>query len=100
MSDNKSKTVADRKRINVHEDHELRYWSHRFGVSRDELKRAVNKFGVMADDVLAHLVGLGGTQPRHPTMLPNRNARKRLLGVRSPGATPTDDSRKFPARRT
>ena len=25
MSDDKSKTVADRKRINVHEDHELRY---------------------------------------------------------------------------
>ena len=51
MSDNRSKSVADRDRINVHEDHELRYWSHRFGVSRDELKRAVSKVGVMADDV-------------------------------------------------
>jgi uncharacterized protein DUF3606 len=51
MSDYKSKTVADRKRINIHEDHELRYWSNRLGVSRDELKRAVSKVGVMADDV-------------------------------------------------
>ena len=51
MSDDKSKTVADRKRINVHKDHELRYWSHRFGGSRDELKRTVSKVGVMADDV-------------------------------------------------
>ena len=51
MSDNKSKAVADRDRINVHEDHELRYWSHRFGVSPDALKRAVSKVGVMADDV-------------------------------------------------
>jgi uncharacterized protein DUF3606 len=39
MSDNKAKTVADRDRINVHDDHELRYWSHRLGVSRGELKR-------------------------------------------------------------
>ena len=51
MSDDKSKTVADRKRINVHEEQELRYWSHRLGVSSDELKRAVSKVGVMADDV-------------------------------------------------
>jgi Protein of unknown function (DUF3606) len=51
MSDDKSKTVADRKRINVHEEHELRYWSHRLGVSSDELKRVVSKVGVMADDV-------------------------------------------------
>jgi hypothetical protein len=27
MSDDRSKTVADRKRINIHEEHELRYWS-------------------------------------------------------------------------
>jgi hypothetical protein len=37
MSDDKSKTVADRKRINVHEDHELRYWSKKFGVSHDHV---------------------------------------------------------------
>jgi hypothetical protein len=55
MSDDKSKTIADRKRINVHDDHELRYWSHRLGVSGDELKRAVNKVGVMADDVAREL---------------------------------------------
>ena len=51
MSDDKSKTVADRKRINIHEDHELRYWSQKFGVLHDQLKNAVNKAGVMADDV-------------------------------------------------
>jgi Protein of unknown function (DUF3606) len=38
MSDDKSKTVTDRKRINIHEEHELRYWSHKLGVSRDEIK--------------------------------------------------------------
>ena len=51
MSDNKSKTAANRKRINVHDRQELHYWSHRLGVSPEELKRAVSKAGVMADDV-------------------------------------------------
>jgi hypothetical protein len=55
MSAAKSKTVADRKRINAHEEHELRYWSHRLGVSSDQLKRAVSKVGVMADDVAREL---------------------------------------------
>ena len=43
MSDDKSKTAADRKRINVHEDYELRYWSQKFGVSHDRLKTAVKR---------------------------------------------------------
>jgi uncharacterized protein DUF3606 len=51
MSNDKSKIVADRKIINIYEDHELHYWSHRLGVSRDELKRAVSKVGARADDV-------------------------------------------------
>ena len=36
MSDDKSKVAADRKRINVNEDYELRYWTEKFGVSADE----------------------------------------------------------------
>jgi hypothetical protein len=55
MSDDKSKTVADRIRINVHEGHELRYWSKKFGVSHDRLKAAVRRVGVMADDVAREL---------------------------------------------
>ena len=51
MSDNKSKVAADRKRINVNEDYELRYWTEKFGVSADELKRAVERVGPMAEDV-------------------------------------------------
>lgn len=51
MSDNKSKTAADRKRIDVSEDYECRYWSEKFGVSADELKRTVARVGPMAADV-------------------------------------------------
>ena len=51
MSDDKSKVAADRKRINVNEDYELRYWTEKFGVSADELKRVVERVGPMAEDV-------------------------------------------------
>ena len=51
MTDNKSKTAADRKRMDVNEDYECRYWSQKFGVSADELKRTVARVGPLADDV-------------------------------------------------
>ena len=51
MSDDKTKTGADRKRININEDYECRYWSEKFGVSADELKRTVERVGPMANDV-------------------------------------------------
>jgi uncharacterized protein DUF3606 len=41
----------DRSRIDVHEEWECRYWSKRFGVQPEELKRAVSEVGDRADDV-------------------------------------------------
>ena len=39
MSDDKSNVgPADRSRINVNEDYELRYWTEKFGVSAEKLK--------------------------------------------------------------
>lgn len=43
--------AGDRERINVHQEHECRYWSEKFGVSADDLKRAVEDVGPMAKDV-------------------------------------------------
>jgi Protein of unknown function (DUF3606) len=52
MSDDKTKTGdSDRKRVNIHEDYELRDWSKKWGVSEQQVKDAVAKVGVMADDV-------------------------------------------------
>ncbi|MEJ8837166.1 DUF3606 domain-containing protein [Ramlibacter sp. AN1133] len=52
MSDDKSKAQGqDRQRINVNEDYELRDWSKKFGVTPEELKRAVAKVGDRANDV-------------------------------------------------
>ena len=56
MADDKTKTgQQDDIRINVNQDHELRDWSKKFGVTHDELKAAVKAVGVMAKDVEAHL---------------------------------------------
>src|SRR5262249_3341922 len=46
-----SEDNTDRKCINIHEDYELRYWSNKFGVTPSELRLAVNKVGVISDDV-------------------------------------------------
>lgn len=58
MSDDKTKTTqADRIRINVNEDYELRDWSKKFGVTEEQLKAAVQKVGPMAADVERELKG-------------------------------------------
>ena len=49
----------DRKRINVNQDHELRNWAHKFGVSTEELKKAVQSAGDSADAVEKHLKSRG-----------------------------------------
>ena len=56
MSDDlQNRGTADRSRINVHEAHELRYWTKALGVSEEQLKLAVAKVGVIATDVRRHL---------------------------------------------
>lgn len=52
MADDPQKTrPQDALRVNVSQDHELRYWSEKFGVSPEELKRVVGRVGFMAADV-------------------------------------------------
>jgi hypothetical protein len=56
MSDDKQQSGGqDRARINVNQDYELRDWAKKYGVTADELKRAVAKAGDRASDVEAHL---------------------------------------------
>lgn len=47
--------VQDRSRINVNEAHEVRYWTQRFDVSEEALRKAVAEVGVSVDEVAAHL---------------------------------------------
>jgi hypothetical protein len=54
--DNKSKTGSpDRDRINVNEAYELQDWSDKFGVTPEELRRAVKSVGTSAKDVEKYL---------------------------------------------
>lgn len=54
--DDKEKTgKPDRDRINVHEPYELRDWAKHFGVTEEQVRKAVTKVGVMVKDVQREL---------------------------------------------
>lgn len=56
MSDNlQQRNGADRQRINVNEDYELRDWAKKFGVTEDQLRKAVAAVGPTADKVEQYL---------------------------------------------
>jgi hypothetical protein len=58
MADDLSKRNGrDRKLIDANEDYEVRDWAKKFGVSKDDLKRAVQAVGNDASKVEAHLKG-------------------------------------------
>ena len=46
MSDDLSKKgFQDRTRINMNEDHEVAYWTEKFGVTKEELQSAIDIAG-------------------------------------------------------
>jgi hypothetical protein len=52
MSDDPNKSgSSDRKRINMSQEHEVRYWTKELGVSAEELAALVKRVGPMAEDV-------------------------------------------------
>jgi hypothetical protein len=54
MTDDRTKSGGpDRTRINVNEDYELQYWSEKWQVSQDHLRKAVASVGPMVKDVAA-----------------------------------------------
>lgn len=58
MADDKTlRGPQDRSRISMSEDYEVEYWTNQFGVSRDELQKAVDAVGSSASAVEQHLKG-------------------------------------------
>ena len=53
--DTKKRSKPDRDRINVQQDHEVRYWTKELGVSEEELRQAVARVGDKAQAVRQHL---------------------------------------------
>ena len=45
MYEKQKKRTQDDIRIDVDQDYELSYWTKKFGISRDELKKAVDEVG-------------------------------------------------------
>jgi hypothetical protein len=59
MDDLKKKGPADRSKINMNEDYEVKYWTKELGISKDKLQKVVNKVGSSADAVRKELGMLG-----------------------------------------
>lgn len=56
MADDLKQTgKPDDSRINADQEHEIGYWSEKFGVSREELRKALQAAGPMVKDVRRHL---------------------------------------------
>jgi hypothetical protein len=57
MSDSPAKRdQPDRSRINMHEDYEVKYWTHELGITRDRLQRLIDKVGNSAAAVRKELM--------------------------------------------
>lgn len=58
MADDKNaRGPQDSSRIAMGEDYEVEYWMDKFGVTRDQLQKAVDAVGNGADAVERHLKG-------------------------------------------
>jgi hypothetical protein len=56
MADDRNiRGAADRSRINMQEDYEVRYWTEKWSVTREQLAAAIRAVGVMVKDVAAKL---------------------------------------------
>ena len=55
MPNDTTQKARDRERIDVHEDYELRYWTQKFGVTKEQLKAAVRGVGTNAENVAIEL---------------------------------------------
>jgi 3-oxoacyl-[acyl-carrier-protein] synthase III len=50
-----NKSQPDRSKINMHEDYEVKYWTHQLGVSKEQLQKTIDKVGNSAAAVRKEL---------------------------------------------
>ena len=55
MDDLKNKGAQDRARVNINEEHEVRYWTDTLGISEQRLRELVQQVGTSVDAVRALL---------------------------------------------
>jgi len=49
--DKKIRGSQDRKRINLNEDYEVRYWTEELGITNERLRELVQQHGDSADEI-------------------------------------------------
>ncbi len=47
--------TPDSRRVNIYEEHEIKYWTKELGVSKEKLIEAVNAVGTSAEEVRKYL---------------------------------------------
>ena len=52
------KGFQDRSRINMNEDHEVAYWTEKFGVTKEELQKAIDRTGSNSADEIEKALDL------------------------------------------
>jgi hypothetical protein len=64
MADNPNiRSGQDRKRVNVNQEHEVRWWTQKWGVSREELEKAVQAVGTSVNKVEEYLNKKAASKP-------------------------------------
>lgn len=59
MSDDTTlRSPQDRSRVAMEQEHEVRYWTEHFGVSREDLQRAVDAVGNSVSAIEQRLKGM------------------------------------------
>jgi hypothetical protein len=53
--DLKNRGAQDRSRVNIYEEHEVRYWTEKWSITKDQLVAAVSNAGVSVDAVAKEL---------------------------------------------
>ena len=58
-----NRVQPDRSKIDMHEDYEVKHWTHTLGVSKEDLQKAVDKVGNSAAAVRKELGLQDGSRP-------------------------------------
>lgn len=59
MSDDLNKKgMQDRSKINMNEQHEVTYWTDKFGVTKEELQKAIERTGTNSVSAIEKTLGI------------------------------------------
>ncbi|OCB78212.1 DUF3606 domain-containing protein [Flavobacterium piscis] len=59
MSDDLNKKgMQDRSKINMNEPHEVTYWTDKFGVTKEELQKAIERTGTNSVSAIEKTLGI------------------------------------------